>query len=124
MSFWLSKATEEMEKTSVLLVERASHRHKQDNKLDKSEGKASRIRADIADLILSKVEAVETTKSVVGVTKHLCGDATDLAIRCLSKLQEDNGKVAGCLMAFCCHHRCRWTSYTGKRFFNVSTKKF
>lgn len=62
--------------SSVLLVERASHRHKYDNKLDKTTGHVIRIRADIANLILSKVDIVGKSKHVVGLTKHLCGDAT------------------------------------------------
>lgn len=60
----------------MLLIERASHRHKFDNKLDKDNGRVHRIRADIADLILHKVEIVEKSKVVVGFAKHLCGDAT------------------------------------------------
>lgn len=43
----------------------------------------------------------------------------DLAINCLTNFEKDGGKVAGAVMAFCCHHRCQWTSYTGKSFFKV-----
>lgn len=75
LTFWVAKAIENLKNSSVLLVERASHRHKQDNKLDKSDGKVLRVRADIEDLVLKKVEAT-TDKKVVGVTKHLCGVAT------------------------------------------------
>lgn len=41
----------------------------------------------------------------------------DLAIRCLTNVSHHETKVAGCIMTFCCHHRCRWTPYTGKDFF-------
>ena len=30
--------------------------------------------------------------------------------------------VAGILMALCCHHRCDWSSYTGKDFMLVCTE--
>lgn len=74
------KALEQREDTAVLLIERASHRHKFDNKLDKENGRVHRIRADIADLILHKVGIVQQSKAVVGFAKHLCGDATGLEI--------------------------------------------
>ncbi|RZC39402.1 tRNA:m(4)X modification enzyme TRM13 -like, partial [Asbolus verrucosus] len=114
LSYWLAQAAEE---ASFLLVERSSPKHKRDNKLDKTDDKVQRIRADIADLILDKVEAISRSDFIVGVTKHLCGDATDLALRCLSNVSQQQTKVLGCIMTFCCHHRCRWASYTGKDFF-------
>ncbi|XP_022919818.2 tRNA:m(4)X modification enzyme TRM13 homolog [Onthophagus taurus] len=117
LSFWLANALEKVPNTKVLLVERASPRHKMDNKFDKSTGVTYRIRADIADLVLSKVDALNNSKQVVGITKHLCGDATDLALRCLKKYQDDGKITLGLCMAFCCHHRCSWTPYTGKEFF-------
>lgn len=117
LSYWISKSIENLEKSSVLLVERAAHRHKADNKLDKSNGRVHRIRADIADLVLDKVEIVQKSKQILGVTKHLCGEATDLALRCLTNTENVNEKVLGALFAFCCHHRCQWSTYVGKIFF-------
>lgn len=78
LSFWISKACEGLENCSVLLVERSSQRHKKDNKLDKSEHKSHRLRIDIADLLLEEVDLIKGYENVVGVTKHLCGDATGL----------------------------------------------
>lgn len=72
----MSKSIEKNSNSSVLLIERAAHRHKLDNKLDKSDGRVHRIRADIADLVLQEVDVIKSCKSVVGITKHLCGDAT------------------------------------------------
>lgn len=132
----MSKATNTFENSSVLLIERAAHRHKLDNKLDKTGDNVHRIRADIADLVLDKVDVIHKVQSIIGVTKHLCGDATgnvcncncrvvfnnfplDLALRCLIKCEEAGNYVQGMVMAFCCHHRCLWSSYTGKEFFKV-----
>lgn len=117
LSYWIAQAVADTKSSSVLLVERASHRHKFDNKLDKSEGRVHRVKADIGDLMLNKVEAAEKCAGVVGLTKHLCGDATDLTLRCLQTYESNGGKVFGVIMAFCCHHRCQWTAYTGKDFF-------
>lgn len=65
-------------KTTVLLVDRSSHRHKIDNKLKNKECSVNviRIRADIADLSLSKIDEIKGIKYKVGVAKHLCGAAT------------------------------------------------
>lgn len=76
MSYWVYKVLEQTKDTSLLLIERASHRHKFDNKLDKDNGRVHRIRADIADVVLHKIEIIKESTSVVGFAKHLCGDAT------------------------------------------------
>lgn len=78
LSYWISQAIAQNADSSVLLVERASHRHKMDNKLDKSAGKVHRVKADIADLVLTRVDVVQRSDCVVGLTKHLCGEATGL----------------------------------------------
>jgi tRNA:m4X modification enzyme len=76
LSYWLAQAMEPSAESSFVLVERSSPKHKRDNKLDKSDDKVQRVRADIADLVLDKMETVSKRGSIVGVTKHLCGDAT------------------------------------------------
>ncbi|CAH1107161.1 unnamed protein product [Psylliodes chrysocephalus] len=113
LSFWLSKIIDN-QKSKIILIERASPKHKKDNKLAKTSNKVYRIRADISDVVLDNLEVI-SKHNIVGVTKHLCGEATDLAIRCLSNIHEN--KVSGCVLTFCCHHRCRWVPYTGKEFF-------
>ena len=92
---------------------------------------------DIADLDLGRVDAVKGC-GLVGVSKHLCGAATDLAIRCLlrtlprqqqadcrdegSKANKESAMVAsgtrllGVAMAMCCHHRCSWSALVGGDF--------
>lgn len=58
---------------------------------------------------------------VVGIGKHLCGEATDLALRCL--LGNGNGagpdgksRVGGVAIATCCHHRCNAYSYINRTY--------
>lgn len=72
----MANALETVNNSIVLLIEKASLRHKMDNKLDKTNGNVQRIRADIADLVLQKVDILKNVKGIVAVTKHLCGDAT------------------------------------------------
>ncbi|XP_056648319.1 tRNA:m(4)X modification enzyme TRM13 homolog [Diorhabda sublineata] len=117
LSFWLAKACEDNKESKVLLIERASPKHKKDNKIARNSDKVCRIRADISDIILDKVNIVGECSNIIGITKHLCGEATDLAIRSLMNIKENSSKVRGCILTFCCHHRCRWLPYTGKDFF-------
>ena len=47
---------------------------------------------DIADIDLSRVDTVKG-RGTVGVAKHLCGSATDLALRCIiGTLNDGDGK--------------------------------
>lgn len=105
-----------------------------------------RIRADIADLRLNQVVEIQSIKYKVGIAKHLCGMATgiqyifphsqytsfhfcmfyiiddvafaDLAIRCLARSINDEPKVdvSGLVLAFCCHHKCEYSSYVGREY--------
>lgn len=80
LSYWVHQATAGLDGTSVMLIDRASHRHKMDNKLKigdpESNDRIHRIRADINDLDLDKVEVLGSVGKIVGLTKHLCGVAT------------------------------------------------
>ena len=98
---------------------------------------------DIKDLDLSQVEALKGRDCVdldpcssgkhgsdprpprrrgyVGVGKHLCGAATDLALRCMMNQQKMAKKKGGCglmgvAIALCCHHRCSWQHLVGSEF--------
>ncbi|ACO65515.1 predicted protein [Micromonas commoda] len=87
--------------------------------------KVERLRVDIKDLDIAGVEAVKG-RDVVVTGKHLCGSATDLALRCC--LANTNGgcdgdkssaaacRVTGVALATCCHHRSDWRSYVNKPF--------
>ncbi len=74
---------------------------------------------DIKDLDLGQVEAVKG-RGYVGVGKHLCGAATDMALRCMVNHKQRSG-VSGCglrgvVIALCCHHRCTWGQLVGSEF--------
>lgn len=132
VSYWLAKAIGNYPNSNVLLIDRASVRHKKDNKLDDSNA-VQRIRADIADFDISAHSLINKSKNVVGIGKHLCGAATDFAIKCSilgnSAVKDDNigPKTAAMLITLCCHHRCEWKNLVGKEFFienDVSAKEF
>ncbi|KAM7387837.1 hypothetical protein PAMP_024050 [Pampus punctatissimus] len=148
LSHWIHEAlkTPEHLKTcddlQLLLVERCSTRFKVDGKHQDAGVEFERLQVDIQHLDLRKVPQFKHKKlPLVGVGKHLCGAATDLALRCLLETPEAReteppqkrlkpsepaaeehpgpgpGPVQGVAVALCCHHRCEWRHYVGQQFF-------
>lgn len=117
VSYWLAKATENLINCNIVLVDRGSQRHKLDNKLTENSS-ISRIRADIKDLVLGKLDCRNQIQSCIAVGKHLCGAATDLSLRCIVKgnSSASNHSTKGFSIALCCHHKCDWRPYVGKKF--------
>ena len=69
----------DLQSNSLVMIDRSSPRHKQDNryKIDgKPHGSVHRLRADIANVDLIRVQAVQNARRLVGTGKHLCGAAT------------------------------------------------
>ncbi|XP_053287199.1 tRNA:m(4)X modification enzyme TRM13 homolog [Pleuronectes platessa] len=84
LSHWIHEALKTCEDLQLLLVERCSTRFKVDGKHQDVGVKFERLQVDIQHLDLSKVPLLRKKKlPLVGVGKHLCGAATDLALRCL-----------------------------------------
>ena len=119
LTYWLTKAVDDATTCQFLLVDRASHRHKFDNRLKEVEDlELVRLRVDIADLALGRVSPhiTQQKENIVGVrdlegfksndlsqlyqvSKHLCGAATDLSLRCLtSTIAETESELAGILI--------------------------
>ncbi|KAM9761967.1 tRNA:m(4)X modification enzyme TRM13 homolog [Menidia menidia] len=134
------------EELQILLVERSSTRFKVDGKHQDGSVRFERLQVDIQHLDLSRVPLRQRgVLPLVGVGKHLCGAATDLALRCLldtpglepeaepphKRLRPSEpgqprpaegpdpgaGPVLGLVVALCCHHRCEWQHYVGRPFF-------
>ncbi|CAM9650899.1 unnamed protein product [Ectocarpus sp. 4 AP-2014] len=129
--------------SDVTMVERSSVRRKAENRL---EGVSTRARIDIRDLDMGGLPSLTADgddRPVVAVAKHLCGVATDLALRRdgamltlpprrESRDADDDGyvgngdptaapaaattRVGGVAIATCCHHVCNWRDYVGRDF--------
>jgi tRNA:m4X modification enzyme len=60
-----------------------------------------------------------STVGVVGLSKHLCGVATDLTLRCIVNSMASTPKALdalGVAIALCCHNGCEWDDYVGREY--------
>ncbi|KAM4873413.1 tRNA:m(4)X modification enzyme TRM13 homolog [Thomomys bottae] len=84
LSHWVDIALKDAEKVHFILVEKVTTRFKVDGKHKKKNSVFERLQIDIQHLCLNKIPVLREGKlPVVGIGKHLCGVATDLALRCL-----------------------------------------
>ncbi|XP_047584017.1 tRNA:m(4)X modification enzyme TRM13 homolog isoform X2 [Lutra lutra] len=84
LSHWVDIALKDAEKVHFILVEKVTTRFKVDGKHRKKNSVFERLQIDIQHLCLNKIPLLSKEKlPVVGIGKHLCGVATDLALRCL-----------------------------------------
>lgn len=120
VTFHLAEAVQAkgLQNCRFLVFDRASPRNKFDNKVEN----AVRIRVNIEDLQLDALDVVNdpSIKNIVGITKHLCGSATDSALFALidSALNRQWRKIKGFCFTTCCHHRCDVGSFVG--FYNAT----
>lgn len=111
---------------NFLLIDRSPTRLKLDSKMvkdaeeQKLETKVHRVKIDIKDLYIDQILENEFPNSgeFVGVSKHLCGAATDLTIQCILKNPILNSKFKGMIVAMCCRHCCDYN------MLHKDTKKF
>jgi tRNA:m4X modification enzyme len=112
------------------LIERDHQRYRYDahHRREHQGPSFGRYRLDIRDLYLSELPSIKSSQiHIVIISKHLCGGATDLALRCAVDGQRNTRNVRGIIIALCCHHRLMWNDYVGKDFFhriNFTPKDF
>lgn len=128
---FLSQQLQQQLHSDHIIIDRKTPKTKGDHKRDRTR-LWKRITIDIKDIALDAVPEVcqtrateETptkttiypTRPLCSFSKHLCGAATDLTVRCLEQHQSAPGATDSLLIALCCHHRCSWRSYVGRGFF-------
>lgn len=150
LSHWLKMAVgNSAQKVDYILIDRANNRYKYDRyHRGEDQGPSfQRINLDIEHLDISKVPCLKNNEAqkIVAVSKHLCGAATDLTLRCLMetltrniesqaskeedckdctsdreskrlKMANNTEPVKGIVLALCCHHCCSWPQYVGRPF--------
>lgn len=99
---------------NFLLVDRSPTRLKLDSKMLKDAEEKNlktiihRVKIDIKDLYVDNIIKTEfpNGKNFVGVSKHLCGAATDLTIQCILSNPVLASSFQGMIVAMCCRHCC------------------
>ena len=111
----------------MVLVDRAIVRHCGDATLVASAASPNtdvhRVAADLADVHLSALPTVSDDCSSATIAvhgKHTCGEAADLALRAVTRLQSDSiGSESTpslhVALSMCCHHLCKWESLFGRQ---------
>lgn len=101
----------------LVLIDRDGSRFKADRHLRQQKHvRVERIRIDLADLVLEKLPLVtdHPKDRIVGMSKHLCGEATDFALRSVLRCGRETD---GIFIAPCCRHRCRSETFFHIKFF-------
>ncbi|KAI9203853.1 methyltransferase TRM13-domain-containing protein [Polychytrium aggregatum] len=100
-----------------VLIDRKNFRMKFDRVLKTMVSSWERYAIDIKDLDLSRIELLKNHR-VVGISKHLCGSATDITLRCLTHYLSDDSsaKLEGVTIALCCHQICKYPMYCNHSF--------
>jgi tRNA:m4X modification enzyme len=78
--------------------------------------KYRRIRCDLLNLHMPAIlqqQAVKQHPKVSILAKHLCGHASDLALRSLLPIANS---LQGLSFAMCCHGICKWEELVGRRY--------
>jgi tRNA:m4X modification enzyme len=106
----------------LCVVDRRGFKSKYDKIARDSECAIERVTVDIMHLDAAKIPMVRRNARVVAHSKHLCGAATDFALRCIvnSFLCGEGAprpSVAAVLIATCCHQCCEWRHYVNTAFF-------
>ncbi|KAI8640890.1 methyltransferase TRM13-domain-containing protein [Parasitella parasitica] len=119
-------AAEEDGEATYLLLDRKNVRNKADQALlgqSQNKSRVQRQLIDIKDLDLSKVECIaDNNKKVVAISKHLCGCATDISLKCLmnyvvgEKSKGHKEPIQGIIIALCCHQICRYEMYPNQEY--------
>lgn len=112
--------TEQKPTFNFHLVDRGSNRMKFDSKIrtDSSQDttlKLDRWKIDIKDFQLKEVWNGNSENPMVAYSKHLCGAATDLSLRCL-KNSGSVSNISGICMAMCCRHVCNVRDYVNNAY--------
>lgn len=116
---------------NFLFIDRGSNRLKFDSKiLSDSNGSnlpfIKRLKIDIKDLYVDDIlsrDPFSSNKNIL-ISKHLCGVATDLTLRCIANNPLLLNSLDSICIAMCCRHICDPDQYINPRFCTDLLKKF
>ncbi|KAJ3216034.1 hypothetical protein HDU67_009994 [Dinochytrium kinnereticum] len=96
-------------------------------------GTWNRVHMDLKDFDLTRHPLTsakdEQFTGIFAYSKHLCGVATDLGLRCLANYDADKSLLGlrGIVIALCCHHVCSYREYINHEFLSrtgISAQEF
>ena len=62
-------------------------------------------------------DAIAPGRRIVVLAKHLCGRASDYALRAIAAAADDPlGPPVAVVLGTCCHHRCDWQAYPARDY--------
>lgn len=109
---------------SFTLIDRASQRLRFDNKFSSDIGTEVQIRREKIDIKDLRLDAVlHDASQYVAISKHLCGVATDLSLRCLLNSDKCKANLRGILIAMCCRHACQSSEYVNQEYIKGLLKR-
>mmetsp|Transcript_24066 Transcript_24066/g.42490 ORF Transcript_24066/g.42490 Transcript_24066/m.42490 type:complete len:540 (-) Transcript_24066:100-1719(-) len=119
LSLTISDTTPKDRKIYFITVDRAAAKNHKSALIRTNENRfVENVRADIKHLDLGKVPLMKQVAtdfpdaSTLIVSKHLCGVATCLSLRCALHVVESGLKPPGAfVIALCCHHLCNYDDY-------------
>ena len=132
LSHELTSCLKQETNVHFILIERDHQRYRYDayHRQDRQGPTFERYRLDIRDFYLSELPSIKNTQvqlNIIIVSKHLCGSATDLALRCAINAKNNQQNIRAIIITLCCYHRLKWNDYVGKEFFyrmNLTSKDF
>ncbi|KAJ3051931.1 tRNA:m(4)X modification enzyme TRM13 [Rhizophlyctis rosea] len=103
--------------SKFLLVDRRNFRKKFDSALRFTDN-WQRLQMDIKDLNLT-MHPTANGSHLIAYSKHLCGAATDLTLRCLGNfVKSSENHLEGVVIALCCHQICKHDIYINPEYLN------
>ena len=120
---------EEVRSDALILLDRASKpkgkskggRLAADPRLAEAFGSMHRVKLSLEDVQLDGLrDAFAPGRRTVVVAKHLCGAASDYALRALAAACAAAHPPLGIVLGTCCHHRCAWEAYPARDFLRRS----
>lgn len=110
----------------LVLIDRSSNRLKFDTKIisdspTTNQPEVKRLKIDIKDLYLDNTFPTENN---IVISKHLCGVATDLTLRCIQNNKTLGDGLDSLCIAMCCRHLCQPDQYINPDFINDILSKY
>ena len=96
---------------------RSGHaRHSADAALAETWASCTRLKMAVQDVDLASLrDTLAPDRSLVVIAKHLCGRASDYALRAVVSACSRPNPPCAVVLGTCCHHACTWQAYPSRQ---------